>query len=211
MIKEGHCTKKNIEKPPYSNKNNFTHRCLATYNSALMSKNSSIQRLPVEIDPFRLVEQGKILEGRIPLSDFPRIQEMLVEGEDELVDVRLEFTKTNTKLPVVTGQISVELQMLCNRCLNASSVTLEHELEVVLVTTDSHAEELQQGFDTWLVEDKQIFLRDFIEDEILLELPIVVAHDECQTSKELIEAMPEDEQQQDENPFAALKDLNLKK
>jgi len=176
-----------------------------------MSKNSSIQRLPVEVDPFRLVEQGRILEGKIPLGDFPRLQEMLVEETDKLVIVRLEFTFTDTRLPVIKGQISVELEMLCNRCLKATTVTLQTMPEVVLVSSDERAEQLQQGFDTWLVEDKQVFLRDFIEDELLLALPIVVAHEECTASRDLIEAIPDEAPQQEQNPFAALKDLKLNK
>ncbi len=183
-----------------------------------MSKNSNIQRLPVEVDPFRLVEQGRIFEGRIPLSDFPRLKDQLFKGEnddqsgDSLVVVNLEFTRTDTRLPVVRGKISSELQMTCQRCLKGKDEFFETELEVVLVSSDAQADKLQEGFDTWLVEEQQIFLRDFIEDEILLALPLVIAHDECDAARELIEALPEDEideAQEESNPFAALKDLKL--
>ena len=180
-----------------------------------MSKNSNIQRLPVEIDPFRLVEQGRIFDGRIPINDFPRLKEQLFEGDDDIdnniVNVHLEFTRTDTRLPVVRGTISSALQMTCQRCLKGTEELFETKLEVVLVSSDAQAEKLQEGFDTWLVEEQQIFLRDFIEDEILLALPLVIAHDECDAARKLIEALPEDEiseaQQVDDNPFAVLKEL----
>lgn len=181
-----------------------------------MSKNSNIQRLPVEIDPFRLVEQGRIFDGRIPLNDFPRLKEQLFEGEedDSIVNVHLEFTRTDTRLPVVRGTISSALQMTCQRCLKGTEELFETKLEVVLVSSDAQAEKLQEGFDTWLVEEQQIFLRDFIEDEILLALPLVIAHDECDAARKLIEALPENEitevQQEDDNPFAILKELKDK-
>jgi uncharacterized protein len=180
-----------------------------------VSKNSNIQRLPVEIDPFRLVEQGRVLDGRIPLSDFPRLKDQLFDVKDDqsIVNVHLEFTRTDTRLPVVKGSISAELQMTCQRCLKGKDELFETELEVVLVSSDAQADKLQGGFDTWLVEEQQIFLRDFIEDEILLALPLVIAHDECDAARKLIEALPEDEidesATEDENPFAALKDLKL--
>jgi len=182
-----------------------------------MSKNSNIQRLPVEIDPFRLVEQGRVLDGRIPVSDFPRLKDQLFEGADDasdsIINVHLEFTRTNTRLPVVKGTISSELQMTCQRCLKGKNELFETKLEVVLVSSDAQANKLQEGFDTWLVEEQQIFLRDFIEDEILLALPLVIAHDECDAARKLIEALPEDEidepAREDKNPFAALKDLKL--
>ena len=186
-----------------------------------MSKKNNIQRLPVEVDPFRLVDQGRMFNGRIPLNDFPRLKEQLFERDgsgdvaldDNIVNVHLEFTRTDTGLPVVKGTISSVLHMTCQRCLKGTKESFETELEVVLVSSDAQAEKLQEGFDTWLVEEQQIFLRDFIEDEILLALPLVIAHDECEAARELIEALPEDEIDEtaleDENPFAALKDLKL--
>ncbi len=183
-----------------------------------MSKKSNIQRLPVEVDPFRLVDQGRIFDGRIPLNDFPRLKEQLFEGgaddvDKNIVNVHLEFTRTDTRLPVVRGTISSVLQMTCQRCLKGTEELFETELEVVLVSSDAQAEKLQEGFDTWLVEEQQMFLRDFIEDEILLALPLVIAHEKCDAARKLIEALPENEIDEtaleDENPFAALKDLKL--
>ena len=193
---------------------------LATYNPALMSDNSSIQRLPVEVDPFRLVEQGRIFDGRIPLSDFKRVNELLFKsstkdekGTKTLVSVHLEFVRTDTKLPVIKGRISTDLSMVCQRCLDAKNETLETTFEVVLVSSDEQAERFQEGYDTWLVENQMLFVNDFLEDEMLLAMPFVVTHEDCQPVRELIEALPEDTEVQaskdKENPFAVLKDFKL--
>ena len=183
-----------------------------------MSNNSTIQRLPVEVDPFKLVEQSRLLEGRIPQDDFPRIKELLFstgdnnESNDKLIEVNLEFTRTDTGLAVIKGSIKADLQMTCNRCLEATDLTIDSDLEVVLVSSDEQAERLQNSFDIWLVEDHNLFFTDFIEDEILLAMPIVITHDDCEPARELIEALPgetEFEEQQEDNPFAVLKDLKL--
>ncbi len=181
-----------------------------------MSSNSTIQRLPVEVDPFKLVEQGRLFTGRIPQQDFSRLQELLYSNNEnennKLIEIDLEFTRTDTGLPVIRGQIKAELQMVCNRCLESTDLNIDTPLEVVLVSSDEQAERLQEGFDIWLVEDQKLFLQDFIEDEILLAMPIVISHEDCEPAKALIEALPGDEDlegQQKENPFAALKDLKL--
>ena len=115
-----------------------------------MSDNSRIQRLPVEVDPFKLVEQSRQFEGRMPLVDFPRLQELLYAGEssenDKLVEVNLEFTRNETGLPIIQGQITAEMQMICNRCLDATELKVEAQTEVVLVGSDAQAERLQDGF-----------------------------------------------------------------
>ncbi len=191
-----------------------------------MPKQKSIQRLPVEVDPFRLVEQGRIYKGRIPLSDYPRLKEQLFvsqsdgalpnieEEELQLVNVSLEFTRTDTRLPVVLGKISTVLKMPCQRCLEAETFPFETELKVVFVANDEQAMRIQEGYDTWLVEEQRLFLKDFIEDEILLAMPLVVTHKACESKKELIEALPEEtssdnelEVEEKNNPFAILKDL----
>lgn len=193
-----------------------------------MSKNSHVQRLPVEVDPFRLVEQGRIYEGRIPLSDFPRLSDLLFTSDSgsgeaknspHLVDVLLEFTRTETGYPVIQGKISTEMEMTCQRCLTAKQVSFETRLEVVLVSTDAEAERLQEGYDIWLVEDQRLFILDFIEDEILLALPLAIMHDACEpVTSDTYEASPVDmrgdaqeldDVAEKENPFAVLKDLKL--
>jgi len=199
-----------------------------------MSKSNRYQRLPVEVDPFRLVEQHRVLDGRIPLGDFSRLAELLVmpkkaantseteEAKKSVVLVHLEFKRSDTGLAEIVGQISADLDMLCQRCLQVKTEAFSTEFEVVLVTSDEQEERMKQGFDTWFVEDQKIFLLDFIEDEILLALPLAVMHDNCKAVRELIEAKVDEavnvavdeakntQVEQKENPFAVLKDLKLK-
>ncbi len=216
------------------------------------------QRLPVEVDPFRLVEQGRMLQGKLAVKDFPRLQDLLFHGEntaDEIsteinleasnaetaglaehdeaqVLVKLEFGRNESGLAVVNGVIKCELNMSCQRCLNAVKTPFESALSVAFVHSDTQAETLQEGYDTWLVEDDRLFLRDFIEDEILLALPAMIAHDlddrkqreQCkppQFQGELLNDEKsakqdrekgkgkEQDAQQKENPFDVLKDLKL--
>jgi len=183
------------------------------------------QRLPREVDPFRLVEQGRELTGCLPITDFSRLQDMLFyeeaskrKNDKNAIDVTLIFDRTETGLPMVKGKIECDLDLHCQRCLNAVNMPFESELAVVFVSTDVQAETLQEGYDTWLVEDNNLFLQDFIEDEILLALPVVSSHEQCQPARELIEALPEEvmvldddsDKAEKENPFAVLKDLKTK-
>lgn len=179
-----------------------------------MSKHSSIQRLPKEVDPFRLVEQGRKYEARIPVGDFPRIQELLLSDKDSIVNVELEFDRNERELPVISGNLTTTLHMTCNRCLEATEILVDSDINVALVTSDEQADQLQTGFDTHLVEDQKLILNEFIEDELLLALPIVITHEQCEPTRKLIEGLPEEEtdletQEKEDNPFAVLKDLKL--
>ena len=169
------------------------------------------KRLPIDIDPFRLVEQRILLSGEMPVKQFPRLKKLLSTNTG-VIQVDLVFTRTNvTALPVITGTIAGNLELVCQRCLDAVLFVVKSDLNIVLVKTDAEAKRLQNDYDTWLVEDDRIFLQDFIEDEILLVLPHSALHDECEPFKPLIEALPnevvEAQQQENNNPFAILKDL----
>jgi len=169
------------------------------------------KRLPIDIDPFRLVEQRILLSGEMLVKQFPRLKRLLTTDVGN-VQINLTFERTDvTHLPIIRGTIQCELALICQRCLSAVAFSVDSRLNIVLVKSDTEAERLQGDYETWLVEDDRIFLQDFIEDEILLALPHSALHDECEPFKALIEASPDEvkePQKESENPFAVLKNFN---
>jgi len=183
-------------------------------------------RLPVEVNPFRLVDQSKKLSGTLSQTRLPRIQELLCDNKDDTaeVNVTLNFDRTEIGLPCVTGKIEAQLDLSCQRCLSKLAHTFSSNIRVILVQTDEQAERAQgEGSDTYLVEDERLFLQDFIEDEMLLALPLSTMHEDCDAGRPYIEGLPEDfisdevdsndvdedlvKEDTKENPFATLKNL----
>ncbi len=66
-------------------------------------------------------------------------------------------------------------------------------IQVALTTFESDERPEQEGLEAWLVEDERLFIQDFVEDEILLALPLVAKHEQCEPVRKLIEALPSDE------------------
>lgn len=168
-------------------------------------------RLPIEINPYRLVEQRRLLSGCVLLSQLPRIQELTSSDKGE-VSVELEFTVTDTGLPTIIGKIAGSVPLQCQRCMHTFEFVIDSRLDVVLLNSDAEAERLQDSHDTWLVENDRIFLQDFIEDELLLTLPVVAKHEVCDLNKAALDASFDEEEinieqkEVTENPFALLKD-----
>jgi uncharacterized protein len=97
------------------------------------------------------------------------------------------------------------------------TIPLDVPVEVALTTFESDERPEQEGLEAWLVEDERLFIQDFVEDEILLALPLAAKHEQCEPVRKLIEALPSDvvltESGQEDsavitkkNPFAVLKD-----
>ena len=177
------------------------------YNTPPMSK-----RLPLEINPIRFVESRQIIEGDLPIGHLTRLSELVLplpEGSEDtrVLYVKLVFYPNEVGKPSIKGQVSGAVELECQRCLEPLEFEINSEISVVLVTTDTEAGFLQEGYDTWLLEEERLFLPDFVEDEVMLSLPLIYTHKDCETSRPLIEANPEDEIkiQQGDNPFAVLK------
>lgn len=167
----------------------------------------SKERLPVQIDPVRLAETGRHLEGTIPLSTMNRLSNLLVDDKGD-VDVRLEFGIDPEGIHFLKGRIQCRVMLECQRCLQA--VAYEIDSGIALGIIDSHAasELLPSHYEPLVVEDGPLFTRDLVEDELLLSLPIVPMHPESECavgSKELKGEMQDGpEEARRENPFSVL-------
>ena len=84
-----------------------------------------LNRLPVEINPFRLVEQKKQLTGIIPLKQLSRLSEIALPNSEDIA-VKLDFTRTQSGLALIEGYIRGQILLECQRCLQPLPYTLDH-------------------------------------------------------------------------------------
>lgn len=136
-------------------------------------------RLPIEINPYRYIEQKRLIDGEIALNKLPRLRELLSSDKGN-VKVSLEFTHNEAYLPTLKAHIKSTLHLVCQRCLETVDYKVDRDLSLVLVKTEVQETQLQDSYDTYLVEDEVIFLPNLIEDELMLTLPISITHQQCE-------------------------------
>ena len=166
------------------------------------------ERLPVHIDPLRMAEAGRLLEGGYSLEEMDRLQDSLLESGGE-VAVSLEFGIDAEGIRYMKGRLQTELTLECQRCLQAMQAPIDAEFALGLVRSNEAAERLPSHYEPLLVDSDSLFLRDVIEDELLLALPLVAMHEEsqCIDVNRLADAERKDDEHSEEkkaNPFAAL-------
>lgn len=166
-----------------------------------------LDRLPEQIDPFRLANNGQILEGQVNLSQMPRLLPAL-QRPNGIVDVKLEFGIDEMGLRFVHGWIKTELILTCQRCLQPMSHKIQAELNLGLVSNRDQADRLPTHYDPLLIESQYVSLIEIVEDELLLGLPIVPTHplQECGIDSKY----QNKGQSSKENPFAVLEQLKGK-
>ena len=174
-----------------------------------------------EFDPFRLdvsafAKGAAKLEGRWPLAQFDRLDEAAVVDaagpEAVWSDVsEVAWSARGERRSLQGGDLQVWLHVSaatvlpleCQRCLKPVSVPLHIERRFLFVHGEDAAAQLDaQSEDDVLALTRALDLRELIEDELLLALPLVPRHETCP-----VPLRPDDDLDatvDKPNPFAAL-------
>lgn len=159
--------------------------------------------LPRLIAPARLAEARGRLEGRLALRGMTRLCEVLGNARGG-VNLRLAFDRDEQGFVRVSGGCEAELELVCQRCLEAFAVKQACEIRVGVVFDSAAIDELPGDLEPLLLEQETIALSEFIEDEILLGLPIAPLHPPAACAVAVAAGDPAMEV---ENPFHALQAL----
>lgn len=167
--------------------------------------------LPRQIDPHRLAEKGKNLQGEIAVTDLVRLSKAVVL-RSTLVPVTLEFVRELDGSHTISGSASAEVELTCQRCMESKSVKLKTEFRLAVVNSDEEAMHLREELDPVICSSgERLDLNTLVEDELLLALPIVVFHEnekDCVSSGYLASVSDQPyEEDSSSNPFAVLKKL----
>jgi uncharacterized protein len=137
------------------------------------------------VDIRALALAGDQLAGQEPLAGFTRlVDEILADGTQELVVWNARFEDhpdaTGVQQPWMHLSVSTSLNLTCQRCLDVVAVPVDVERSFRFVHSEQVAEaEDEQADEDVLALDKQFKLRDLIEDEVLMAMPLVPRHAAC--------------------------------
>lgn len=170
----------------------------------------SVATLPRVIEPLKLIEQHIDLEGTIALSECGRLRGALLDLEGD-IRVALRFGKDEDGQRVISGSLQAEVTMECQRCLQPVRLAVQGKINLAIARHEDAVKALPGYYDPLLLEAPEIELLPLIEQELMLNLPIVAKHpeDECSVSSSY--QAKEDIEQSRPNPFAVLAELKNQK
>lgn len=167
---------------------------------------------PTRLDVEAFAKDGGSLDGDWPLASLGRL------ADSSHPDVRpgpsdvVTWHAHGESRPVRGGppqvwlhiEASARISLVCQRCLGAVQVPLTAQRSFHFVSGEDAAAQLDaDSEDDVLALTRALDLRELVEDELLLALPIVPRHEVCPEPLPL----PEDDEVGEEstaNPFAAL-------
>ncbi len=145
----------------------------------------------------------------MPLSGLERLCDPLAD-DTGVVRVKLLFDRDERRAMVIHSALDVEVKMVCQRCLELVTLPIHSETVYAVVKEGADTQSLPKGYDVLEVGEDPLDLMTLVEDELLLALPIVPAHDpeDCQQPGTVHdEPEPSEDEVTRSNPFSVLAQL----
>jgi len=132
------------------------------------------------IDGFEFASAGAAQQGVWPLSDFPRLRDVLATGAGE-VAYEIKGVRDARGRPALRLKVRGTLALRCQRCLEPMPFEARTDETLVLAATvaEIHAEPADAHGPDRVVAGKEMALRELIEDELILAVPYAPRHESC--------------------------------
>jgi uncharacterized protein len=169
----------------------------------------SYKFIPEHIDPFRYAEQNLRLEGAVKIADMQRLSSNLNSSGEVAVD--LQFGVDEQRVTFIKGHLNTRLTLQCQRCMEPYIYEIISNFILGVINTLDEANALPEQYEPAMAKDGELALRDLIEDEIILNLPIIPRHEAEDCKVKLPLADSGWEQASGKNPFSVLESLKKDK
>jgi len=132
------------------------------------------------IDGFEFASAGAKQQGVWPLSDFPRLRDMLATDGGE-VAYEISGVRDERGRPSLRVRVRGTLQLRCQRCLEAMPFEVQTDEMLVLAATvaEIHDEPADAHAPDRVVAGREMSVRDLVEDELILAVPYAPRHESC--------------------------------
>lgn len=164
-------------------------------------------RLPEQIDPIRLADDGARLLGMFPGSRMVRLREQTLRA-DQPVSVELNFERNAQGVRRMLGILRTTVVIPCRRCLRPFALEIVAQPQILLLPAGTNEPEEGES----LTVAGPLSLVDLVEEELLLVMPMFPGHaeGECAVAFPVTSGgMPETGTKV--NPFAELRGIKDKK
>jgi uncharacterized protein len=121
-----------------------------------------------------LADGRATVDFAIPLGDFPRLTPQLVRTEGN-AHGRVRFGR-ELGTAVADIEVTAQSQLRCQRCLAPMLWSVSSSGRVAMVAGGAEADRAPAGLETILAPEHRISIRELVEEELLLALPIVPLH-----------------------------------
>jgi uncharacterized protein len=169
---------------------------------------------PTRLDVDAFAAEAAELEGRWPLSGFDRISESAAPESRPTESDQVRWRARGERVALRGGghetwlhlEADATVALTCQRCLAPVGVAVEVRRKFLFVQGENAAAEIDAASeDDVLAMTRALDLRELLEDELLLAMPLVALHPVCAPPLPVVDPAAEPETRP--SPFAVLEAL----
>ncbi|MEM9173400.1 MAG: DUF177 domain-containing protein [Pseudomonadota bacterium] len=176
----------------------------------------------IEVEIADAVGHREPISGEFDSSSMPGLTGLIAEAASDAVGNATPRPGTGSltlalsqhrepRFVALTGELRFECELVCQRCLELAPVNVSQSISLALCRSDAPVDALDavaEEYERWDHDGESLALGPFIEELVLLSLPMVVAHasaEDCGALASQIGAA--DKQELTQTPFAGLAGL----
>ena len=133
--------------------------------------------IPTYLDADRFVDSREHLSAALNPQEYKRFAEIAILHPDSKIWLKGYQEPYGPK--VLSGEMIFNATLICQRCLEPFNFNRRGLIAWGLVHSESAMRALDPRLDPVFVMDGQINLRETIEDELMLLLPLIPVHTQC--------------------------------
>ena len=163
----------------------------------------------VIIDMHKMARRGGELAGKLAVSDLTLVHDRLA-SQSGSIDYqlqpayrRVDCTDGQHTLLVIVVRLQAQVEMLCQRTLEAFTQVIDTESSVALVADDATAATLPSAYEPLVADARSLDMAALLSEELLLALPLVPTAPHTGPVRETLSSAAN----VDNNAFAVLGDL----
>jgi uncharacterized protein len=126
----------------------------------------------------RLADEGAALQRVYALGELPRLQDLLADNSGS-VHADLAFKVVGARRAGATVEVAAEPNLVCQRCLQGFSFAIAGKSEIEFADAANADREdatpLEPQREIYVTDRGRISLRDLVEEELLLAIPMIAA------------------------------------
>ena len=182
-------------------------RALCLYGNIL---NFPLMFVQLYIDSLDFACNSREIQGKIPASEMPRLQDVLATSEGEFSYV-VRGMCDKAGRPMLEVTLDGWCQLLCQRCLQSLAYPVKLASHLMLVSADQldQAEDESEDHDS-IPANKHMGVLTLLEEELLLSLPFSPSHSPGICRSAIDGEGVEEIEREVKTPFAVLAKLKNK-
>lgn len=160
-----------------------------------------------EQDVWRAVEQSRVFEGSVPLSQCTRLVDLLANDQGECT-YRLSFEQNDNGWPCVHIEATTSLPLVCQRSLVSFDLPVRVERSIGLMRYEDQEKALPPDWEGFLVPaEGYVKPLDLLEDELIFSIPAVPMDPNAPDVGSWVFGDEDVPEERAPNPFSVLKAL----